>query len=216
VNATRERMHEADLRERRRPEKTPLRTVVSENLENWLACREAAERPVPGYVEDELRGYLAFGIPCFGFARAVCMTCRTGLAVAFSGEGRGVCPSRAVASLTKVFLTAIERLPSTQRRPTGSARTQAVIHATVGQWRRRTRAVCVPRPAGCSRPAAAGGCTALWGTASGRPKPSVSSRTSHSSAGRPLTKCHWPGYPFPLQPRCHRPNLFSRVRKLRA
>ena len=79
--------------ERRRPEKTPLHKVVSENLESWLAWREAAERPVSGYVKDELRGYLACGILCFGFARAVCMTCRTGFVVAFSCKGRGVCPS---------------------------------------------------------------------------------------------------------------------------
>ena len=45
--------------ERRRPEKTPLHKIISENLESWLEWREAAERPVPGYVEDELRGYLA-------------------------------------------------------------------------------------------------------------------------------------------------------------
>ena len=79
--------------ERRRPEKTPLHRIVSENLESWLEWREAAERPVPGYVEDELRGYLACGLLCFGFARAVCMTCRTGFVVAFSCKGRGVCPS---------------------------------------------------------------------------------------------------------------------------
>ena len=60
--------------ERRRPEKTPLHKIVSENLESWLAWREAAERPVPGYVEVELHGYLQCGILCFGFARAVCMT----------------------------------------------------------------------------------------------------------------------------------------------
>jgi len=65
---------------------------VSENLESWLAWREAAERPVPGYVEDELRGYLQCGLLCFGFARAVCMSCRTGFVVAFSCKGRGVCP----------------------------------------------------------------------------------------------------------------------------
>jgi len=79
--------------ERRRPEKTPLHRVVSENLERWLAWREAAERPVPGHVEEELRGYLECGLLCFGFARAVCMTCRTGFVVAFSCKGRGVCPS---------------------------------------------------------------------------------------------------------------------------
>ena len=48
--------------ERRRPEKTPLHRVVSENLENWLEWRDRAERPVPGHVEEELRGYLECGI----------------------------------------------------------------------------------------------------------------------------------------------------------
>jgi hypothetical protein len=38
---------------------------------------------VPAYVADELRGYLACGILCFGFARAVWMRCRTGFVVAF-------------------------------------------------------------------------------------------------------------------------------------
>jgi hypothetical protein len=55
--------------------------------------READERPVPSYVEEELRGYLECGLLCFGFARAICMTCRTGFVVAFSCKGRGVCPS---------------------------------------------------------------------------------------------------------------------------
>jgi hypothetical protein len=48
---------------------------------------------VPGYVEGELRGYLTCGILCFGFARAVCTTCRTRFVMAFSCKGRGVCPS---------------------------------------------------------------------------------------------------------------------------
>jgi hypothetical protein len=79
--------------ERRRPEKTPLHKIISENLASWLEWRDEAERPVSGYVEEELRGYLECGILCFGFARAVCMSCRTGFVVAFSCKGRGVCPS---------------------------------------------------------------------------------------------------------------------------
>ena len=79
--------------ERRRPEKTPLHKIISENLESWLEWREAAERPVPGYVEEELRGYLECGILCFGFARARCTGCGQGFVVAFSCKGRGVCPS---------------------------------------------------------------------------------------------------------------------------
>jgi hypothetical protein len=47
--------------ERRRPEKTPLHKIISENLASWLEWRDVAERPVPGYVEEELRGYLARG-----------------------------------------------------------------------------------------------------------------------------------------------------------
>jgi hypothetical protein len=52
-----------------------------------------AERPVPAYVEEDLRGYLQCGILCFGFAPAVCTGCGTGFVVAFSCKGRGVCPS---------------------------------------------------------------------------------------------------------------------------
>ncbi len=66
---------------------------VSENLEGWLVWRNAAERPVPGYVEEELRGYLECGILCFGCARALCTGCGRGFVVAFSCKGRGVCPS---------------------------------------------------------------------------------------------------------------------------
>jgi hypothetical protein len=114
--------------------------------------RESAERPVPGYVEEELRGYLECGVLCFGFARALCTGCGQGFVVAFSCKGRGVCPScngrhmaqtaahlvdhvmpsvpvrqwvisvpkrvrgmladrpAAVAALTRIFVTEIERL----------------------------------------------------------------------------------------------------------
>ncbi len=79
--------------ERRRPEKTPLHKIVSGYLESWLKWRDEAERPVPGYVEEELRGYLECGILCFGFARALCTGCGQGFVIAFSCKGRGVCPS---------------------------------------------------------------------------------------------------------------------------
>ena len=48
---------------------------------------------LPGYVEEELRGYLECGILCFGFARTLCTGCGTGFVIAFSCKGRGVCPS---------------------------------------------------------------------------------------------------------------------------
>ena len=79
--------------ERRRPEKTPLHKIISENLASWLEWRDVAERPVPGYVEEELRGYLECGILCFGFGRALCTGCGQGFVIAFSCKGRGVFPS---------------------------------------------------------------------------------------------------------------------------
>jgi hypothetical protein len=78
---------------RRRPEKTPRHKVISENLTSWLEWRDQAERPVPGYVEEEFRAYLECGILCFGFGRAVCTGCGQGFVIAFSCKGRGVCPS---------------------------------------------------------------------------------------------------------------------------
>jgi len=191
--------------ERRRPEKTPLHRIISENLESWLEWREAAERPVPAYVEDELRGYLACGILCFGFARARCTGCGKGFVVAFSCKGRGVCPScngrhmaqtaahladhvippvpvrqwvisvpkrlrvmladrpQAVAVLTKIFLTEIERLllaasggPSDAEMPSASrprlggisflhrfgSALNRHVHLRDSSHRRRLRAAC--------------------------------------------------------------------------
>ena len=79
--------------ERRRPEKTPLHKIVSENLASWLEWRDHAERPVPGSVEEEFRSFLECGILCFGFGRALCTGCGQGFVVAYSCKGRGVCPS---------------------------------------------------------------------------------------------------------------------------
>ena len=65
----------------------------SEYLASWLELRDQAERPVPGYVEEEFRAYLECGILCFGFGRALCTGCGQGFVIAFSCKGRGVCPS---------------------------------------------------------------------------------------------------------------------------
>ena len=87
------RPRRADRYERRRPEQTPLHRVISRHLETWLAARSLGERPVPTHVEGELREYLRCGILCFGFARARCTGCGHGFLVAFSCQGRDVCPS---------------------------------------------------------------------------------------------------------------------------
>jgi hypothetical protein len=72
------------------PERYAFLSGLTRLVRVW---REAAERPVPGYVEEELRGYLECGILCFGFARALCTGCGQAFVVAFSCKGRGVCPS---------------------------------------------------------------------------------------------------------------------------
>jgi hypothetical protein len=82
--------HAADLVPWPRPR---VRHNSSGSIESWLEWRDQAERPVPGYVEEELRGYLECGILCFGFGRALCTGCGQGFVIAFSCKGRGVCPS---------------------------------------------------------------------------------------------------------------------------
>lgn len=48
---------------------------------------EAAERPVPGYVAEEIRCYLGCGLLCFGFARALCAGCGQAFVVACGSRG---------------------------------------------------------------------------------------------------------------------------------
>jgi hypothetical protein len=51
---------------RREPENTVLHKVVREHLETFLARREEEGRPVPQFVERELRSYLECGILAHG------------------------------------------------------------------------------------------------------------------------------------------------------
>ena len=123
--------------ERPRPEKTPLHRVVSESLESWLAWRDRAERPVPGYVEEEFRGYLECGILCFGFARTLCTGYGQGFVVAFSCKGWGVCPSCNGRHMAR------------DRRPSRRSRHPAGARATVDD-------LCAEAIAGFSRRSACG------------------------------------------------------------
>ena len=67
----------------RRPTETVLHRAVRENLDSFLAhTRETYERPLPRYVEQELRAYLRCGVFSHGFARLRCETCRHDLLVA--------------------------------------------------------------------------------------------------------------------------------------
>jgi hypothetical protein len=62
-------------------------------LETFLARAQARERPVPRFVERELRGFLRCGILAHGFVRVHCDECGLDRVVAFSCKGRGFCPS---------------------------------------------------------------------------------------------------------------------------
>jgi hypothetical protein len=60
----------------RRPTETVLYRVVRETLDTFVAhARETYERPLPRYVENELRAYLRCGVFSFGFIRCHCDTC---------------------------------------------------------------------------------------------------------------------------------------------
>jgi hypothetical protein len=78
---------------RRRPEESVLYGVVQTELETFLARAQARERPVPRFVEHELRGFLRCGILAHGFVRVHCDGCGLDRVVAFSCKGRGFCPS---------------------------------------------------------------------------------------------------------------------------
>jgi len=59
----------------RRPTATPLYPVVQHHLETFLAEAEESDPSgfaIPAWVERDFRGYLRFGIPAHGFARARC------------------------------------------------------------------------------------------------------------------------------------------------
>ncbi len=81
---------------RRHPEQTVLYRLVQEHLETYLALAREGDGDgpwVPASAEREFRRYLECGILAYGFARARCPACGQDFLVAFSGKGRGICPS---------------------------------------------------------------------------------------------------------------------------
>ena len=77
----------------RKPTETVLYRAVRDHLETFLAhARESYQRPLPRYVEKELRGYLKCGGFAYGFVHCGCDACGHDLLVSFSCKGRGVCP----------------------------------------------------------------------------------------------------------------------------
>jgi len=66
---------------------------VQSELETFLARAQERERPVPRFVERELRSFLRCGILAHGFVRVHCDDCGLDRVVGFSCKGRGFCPS---------------------------------------------------------------------------------------------------------------------------
>ncbi len=77
----------------RNPEDNPLYGVVSRHLETYLARQRERERPVPRFVERELRAFLDCGVPARGFLRVHCNVCGKDRIVPFSCKGRSICSS---------------------------------------------------------------------------------------------------------------------------
>ena len=80
--------------QRRRPEHTLWYRTVQAHFETWLALAAGPDDDAPpAYVEQAFRRYLECGILADGFARAHCDTCGHDFLIAFSCQGRAVCPS---------------------------------------------------------------------------------------------------------------------------
>lgn len=79
---------------RRRPEATALYQVVLDNLRTlYAAAEDGFTSPLPGFVRDELEGYIDCGVLARGFSVLACCDCPKRKAVAFSCKGRGFCAS---------------------------------------------------------------------------------------------------------------------------
>ena len=78
----------------RQPEHSVLRQAVVENLDAFLAGCAEAERPVPDFVEKELRAFINCGVVELGAVRVRCPSCGFDRLVPFACKGRGgICPS---------------------------------------------------------------------------------------------------------------------------
>ena len=77
----------------RDPTESVLCQTVAGRLETFLAAREERGRPLPRFVERELRSFLECGVLERGFIRVHCDRCGHDKVVAFSCKKRGFCPS---------------------------------------------------------------------------------------------------------------------------
>jgi ribosomal protein S27E len=78
---------------RHRPELTLLYQLVEKHYPAFRELREAADRPLPDFVQQEFEAFLKCGRLEEGFLRVRCEECHTEKLVAFSCKKRGFCPS---------------------------------------------------------------------------------------------------------------------------
>jgi Putative transposase/Transposase zinc-binding domain len=82
-----------------------------DHLETFLThARENYARPLPAYVEQELRAYLRCGVFGYGFTRCHCDACGHDVLVAFSCKGRGLCPSCAGRRMANTGAHLVDRV----------------------------------------------------------------------------------------------------------
>ena len=82
---------------------------MEQHYPGLVAAREAADRPLPKYVQEKLEAYLKCGRLEHGFPRVRCEDCHV---VAFS-KRRGFCPSCGARRMTdSAALLADEVLPA--------------------------------------------------------------------------------------------------------
>ena len=78
--------------QRHEPEKTVLYQIVADNLETFLEeVRNRYDKPLPAYVEKELREFIRCGLLQYGFVAAKCRACGHTVLVALSCKRRGPC-----------------------------------------------------------------------------------------------------------------------------
>ena len=95
----------------RRPTESVLYGTVRRHLESFVAwARETYDRPLPRYVENELRAYLRCGVFAHGFVRCRCDNCGHELLVAFSCKARGICPSCAGRRMANTAAHLVDRV----------------------------------------------------------------------------------------------------------
>ncbi|MCK6576103.1 transposase zinc-binding domain-containing protein [Myxococcota bacterium] len=97
--------------ERRRPEATALHQVVRDNLLTlYAAAEDGFASPLPGFVKDELEGFISCGVLARGFAVIACPDCREQKVVGFSCKGRGFCTSCGGRRMTSTAADLVEHL----------------------------------------------------------------------------------------------------------